>query len=124
MEINNCASSPCLNGGTCVNVVNDFVCECPPDFQGDLCNAEINNCTSSPCLNGGTCVDGIDNFTCTCLPDFGGNLCQKGKKEKFILYIFFINCRTYFAVCLIRFICSRINIEVEKIVIVKPYTFF
>ena len=34
----NCISSPCLNGGTCVNVLFDgFRCTCAIGFSGKLC---------------------------------------------------------------------------------------
>ena len=32
--INNCATNPCLNGGTCVNGVNSYTCACPVGFGG------------------------------------------------------------------------------------------
>lgn len=32
-----CTSSPCLNGGECVNVVNGFNCTCPRNLQGKRC---------------------------------------------------------------------------------------
>ena len=28
-DIDECASSPCKNGGTCVDAVNSFTCQCP-----------------------------------------------------------------------------------------------
>ena len=30
MEINECHSSPCNNGGHCLDVVNNYTCRCPP----------------------------------------------------------------------------------------------
>ena len=29
-EINECASSPCINNGTCTDLVNDYLCTCSP----------------------------------------------------------------------------------------------
>ena len=31
-EINECASSPCQNNGTCVDQIGNYMCHCPPDF--------------------------------------------------------------------------------------------
>ncbi|XP_022110416.1 sortilin-related receptor-like isoform X2 [Acanthaster planci] len=42
-EPNYCESSPCLNGGTCVDVINGFSCECPPGYLGRICY-EIVHC--------------------------------------------------------------------------------
>ena len=33
-----CASGPCLNGGTCVERINSFSCTCPVEWEGDLCD--------------------------------------------------------------------------------------
>jgi EGF-like domain len=82
------AGGPCLNGATCVSVANpplggaNFVCRCPPAFQGRLCQharprddsayandngnavgsagpeaGDPSECTARTCLNGGTCVE-------------------------------------------------------------------
>lgn len=32
--MNECSSSPCLNGGLCVDEVNHFTCSCPDGFTG------------------------------------------------------------------------------------------
>ena len=36
-EINECSSSPCLNGATCTDLVNGYECTCPPGYGGDNC---------------------------------------------------------------------------------------
>lgn len=36
-DIDECASSPCLNGGHCQNEINRFQCLCPTGFSGNLC---------------------------------------------------------------------------------------
>jgi hypothetical protein len=35
--LNKCRSSPCKNGGTCVNSPGKYVCQCPPGFIGVNC---------------------------------------------------------------------------------------
>lgn len=37
-DINDCISSPCRNGGTCIDGVNSFQCFCPDGWQGQLCD--------------------------------------------------------------------------------------
>lgn len=33
-----CASSPCLNGGTCFHYIGKYKCECTEDFGGRHCD--------------------------------------------------------------------------------------
>lgn len=43
-----CDSSPCHNGGTCVNSGDSFTCICKDGYEGPLCEADINNCNPFP----------------------------------------------------------------------------
>ena len=36
-DINECASNPCLNNGTCVDKINSFNCTCPEGWLGKRC---------------------------------------------------------------------------------------
>jgi len=36
-DVNECLSGPCQNGGTCVDEINMFVCNCPQGFSGKMC---------------------------------------------------------------------------------------
>ena len=41
-EINVCLSNPCMNGGTCKDLVNGFECTCVPGYDGEFCkNGQI-----------------------------------------------------------------------------------
>nr|XP_023858561.1 fibulin-7 [Salvelinus alpinus] len=40
-NINECALSPCLNGGTCVNEVNQFSCTCTKGWAGATCQSPV-----------------------------------------------------------------------------------
>lgn len=37
LDINECESSPCLNGGTCIDFVNGYHCLCLPGWEGATC---------------------------------------------------------------------------------------
>ncbi|KAB7506967.1 Protein jagged-2, partial [Armadillidium nasatum] len=76
ININECESNPCQNGGTCVDQIDGFLCVCDLGWEGQLCNIEINECFSSPCKNNGTCKDGLLDFKCECLLDWKGRTCS------------------------------------------------
>lgn len=50
-----CASSPCRNGGMCIDISNGFQCECPMLYAGVMCEWDAKilsvtaNCTSAGC---------------------------------------------------------------------------
>ena len=37
LDIDECACSPCTNGGTCIDEIDYFTCECMSGFTGDQC---------------------------------------------------------------------------------------
>ncbi len=70
-----CESTPCLNGGTCKNLVNGYTCLCLTGYSGQRCEINLTECPVA-CMNGGTCVDELNNPTCICLPGFIGSRCN------------------------------------------------
>jgi len=37
IDVDECQSSPCLNGATCVDLENGYRCQCAEGWQGDTC---------------------------------------------------------------------------------------
>ncbi len=52
-DVDECASSPCRNRATCVDLQNHYDCVCVPGFEGSVCQSNILECISFPCRNGG-----------------------------------------------------------------------
>ena len=94
---NECASSPCLHGGTCSQGVNSYTCtrlqgHCRrhegsliadkelPGYTGTLvctCLAELDQCASDPCLDKDTCFDHVLAYTpCVCIRGYAGFNCE------------------------------------------------
>eukprot|EP00058_Branchiostoma_floridae_P024950 XP_002610440.1 hypothetical protein BRAFLDRAFT_85579 [Branchiostoma floridae] len=65
-DIDECASSPCQNGGSCTDGVDSFSCECAIGYSGDFCEADIDWCTQGQgyCPFGWICEDMVTHFIC------------------------------------------------------------
>ena len=37
LDIDECVSAPCQNGGTCIDQVNGYLCQCAPGYSGLHC---------------------------------------------------------------------------------------
>ncbi|XP_040911601.1 protein crumbs homolog 1-like [Toxotes jaculatrix] len=60
---NACAVNPCLNGGVCYSMWDDFICNCPPNTAGQRCE-EVKWCELSPCPASTICQPRFQGFDC------------------------------------------------------------
>ena len=66
VDVNECLSAPCKNGGTCKDSSNStlaqsiaavaYLCSNAAGFIGTHGETDVNECLSAPCQNGGTCL--------------------------------------------------------------------
>ncbi|XP_018087311.1 crumbs 2, cell polarity complex component S homeolog isoform X3 [Xenopus laevis] len=82
VNINECESGPCVNGGTCIDLINGFLCSCVSGYTGVGCSINIDECEDNPCKNGASCEDGVADYFCVCRPEaqdgtiWGGKNCS------------------------------------------------
>ncbi|KAM4631317.1 fibulin-7 [Polymixia lowei] len=85
-DINECASSPCLNGGTCVDEVNQFSCSCARGWSGATCQSPLPTffvtmtntsaattlpaATTGPFVRPSRCTQVQGTTHCTCEPGY------------------------------------------------------
>uniref|UniRef100_A0A0M3JEE7 EGF-like domain protein n=1 Tax=Anisakis simplex TaxID=6269 RepID=A0A0M3JEE7_ANISI len=66
-----------LNGGRCIDEVNNYKCHCPEGFSGTLCQDRMNACLTKPCQNGGRCIDlQGGGYLCKCPHHYRGKNCD------------------------------------------------
>ncbi|XP_069869358.1 protein crumbs homolog 2 [Dipodomys merriami] len=76
VDVDECASRPCLHGGRCQDLPNGFQCHCPAGYAGLACQEDVDECLSEPCLHGGTCDDKVAGYVCRCPEAWGGHDCS------------------------------------------------
>ena len=76
VQVDECSSNPCLNGGQCQDVEGDYRCLCALGFTGKKCQHSIDYCGSQPCHHGETCSYSLESFQCRCRPRFLGVQCK------------------------------------------------
>ncbi|XP_069510402.1 slit homolog 3 protein [Ambystoma mexicanum] len=79
-EINpdDCEDNDCENNATCVDGINNYVCLCPPNYTGELCDEVINHCVPSldPCKFDAKCISLEKGYRCECSPGYSGRHCD------------------------------------------------
>jgi hypothetical protein len=75
INIDECSSSPCLNGATCIDGIASYQCQCVVGWFGANCNSSVDYCLSSPCANGGICATESTSYQCACAAGYGGVNC-------------------------------------------------
>ncbi|EFO27466.1 hypothetical protein LOAG_01014 [Loa loa] len=75
---NECAQlNPCMNGGRCIDEVNNYKCQCLDGYSGTLCQDSVSPCLNEPCMNGGQCIDVQGGrYYCKCRIGFRGSNCK------------------------------------------------
>lgn len=78
-EADLCETTPCQNGGGCVDLYDAFECTCRSGYGGDTCELDVNECASRPCYRRGStaCHEGVDAYTCDCEPGWTGHHCDE-----------------------------------------------
>jgi hypothetical protein len=87
-----CASSPCANNGTCTDLSNGYTCQCTDDYIDSRCSKSINEtCFGhlNTCRNNGTCILKSAHLyvddprtECQCQNGYGGPWCENDSCSK------------------------------------------
>lgn len=103
IDINDCLSNPCENGGNCFDRPNNYTCYCQhTGYEGINCEININECFNNPCLNHGVCFDTYGSYICQCQEGYGGQNCEQVSYNfNFLFYIFFPLLLSFFAMILV-----------------------
>jgi hypothetical protein len=59
-----------MNGGNCLDKVNNYYCSCPSGYTGRHYESEFDDCPSSPCNSGGDCTNHLMVITALVLLGF------------------------------------------------------
>jgi len=70
VNIDECASNPCANNGTCTDSIAGYICTCPPEYVDDTCATPYCS-ANNPCSNGGTCYGA---GLCSCPAGYTGSV--------------------------------------------------
>jgi len=76
IDVDECSSDPCQNGGVCLDHIGSYQCACSYGFTGTHCEQTVEQCHNSLCNYRGYCLVENDLNVCYCVPDFHGEACQ------------------------------------------------
>ncbi|KAG8287075.1 Fibulin-7 [Homalodisca vitripennis] len=76
VDVDECASAPCQNGGTCVDLVDGYRCVCPPNWHGTACQYDVDECVTEPCINAYSCQNTVGDYFCKCQKGWSGKDCD------------------------------------------------
>uniref|UniRef100_H3B8Y7 Mucin 4, cell surface associated n=1 Tax=Latimeria chalumnae TaxID=7897 RepID=H3B8Y7_LATCH len=75
-DVNECISTPCKRGSTCINSPGSYNCSCAAGWTGTNCTEDIDECSAeNPCKNG-KCINTPSSYKCIC--DKGWTGAKKG----------------------------------------------
>ena len=74
-------TNPCHNGGSCIDEIGNYYCECTLGFTGDTCEDTDHCLNITVCQNGGICENQQSTYICECPNDVYGTFCEKGKLD-------------------------------------------
>ena len=89
VDVDECASTPCLNSGNCSSAVHSYSCVCSSGYVGDNCENDIDECGSVPCQHGSPCEESSafnstvppDTYLCNCTDGWEGQNCAENIDE-------------------------------------------
>ncbi|XP_069793960.1 protein crumbs homolog 1 isoform X2 [Narcine bancroftii] len=86
MDVDECDSDPCQNGGTCQNIPEGYTCHCPAGneqeifYGGQNCTDILTGCENNECQNKATCIpylmDSQHRHHCLCAHGYTGLNCE------------------------------------------------
>ncbi|XP_061169998.1 sushi, von Willebrand factor type A, EGF and pentraxin domain-containing protein 1-like [Saccostrea echinata] len=76
---NDCLPNPCnvSHSDYCMDLLNDFYCQCHVGYRGKTCDVRDVDCQSFPCQHGGICTQTGALYNCTCLSGWEGDRCER-----------------------------------------------
>merc|ERR1711937_99279 len=69
VSIDDCASEPCLNGGSCTDGHLGYSCSCPAQWNGPTCGEDMDECSDVSlfnCVGNSTCNNTVGSYECVC----------------------------------------------------------